>query len=161
MFSCLLNDGRSRHVQGLAEVAFTNPTMGRDLERQHSRISRYCSEKISRHQTCSHHNGFAPGGFRPCTSGTILARWLPFWCRCFPALPGSIALGTIQTAIGDHIHSSVARDHGLIGHGCFIHLRIDTKERRVFLPLSARINCFNFKRNGMSRPFMGLPGGIW
>ena len=84
--------------------------------------------------------------------GPFLGGGFPFGVAVFQRCPVGIALGTIQTAIGDHINSSVARDHGLIGHGFFIYESI-IRKGGISLPLSARINCFNFKWKGLSRLF--------
>ena len=81
MFSCLLNDVPTPHVQGLAEVAFTNP-----------------------------HNGFARAEFRPCTSGTILRGGFPFGFAVFLCCPVRITLGTILNAMGDHIQLLFAQE---------------------------------------------------
>jgi hypothetical protein len=65
-------------------------------------------------------NAEVSGDFGLVHPGPFLRGDFPFGVAVFPRRPARITLRTIQTAIGDHINSSVARDHGLIGHGCFI-----------------------------------------
>ena len=128
--------------QGLADVAFTISTMGQALgdaafadftaiavkEFDAIRFAAITMDLLGEDFGLVHPGPFLGGGF-------------PFGVAVFQRCPVGIALGTIQTTMGNHINSSVARDHGLIGHGFFIYESI-IRKGGISLPLLARINCF-------------------
>ena len=115
-------------IQGLADIAFTISTVGQAFgNAAFADLTGFAVKKFDAIRFAAitldlfgqdfgfvHLGPFSSGGF-------------PFDVAVFPALPGMHHIGTIQTAKGNHIHSSVGP---WPNRSRIFHLRFDTKERR-------------------------------